>query len=147
MNLKRKLYMLLVRSHFCCCSQIWRQCLIKDIIKQIEEKETKIFLNQYSSNYKSRLKFLYFFTIYSPVWTTRYHVPDYTSTCRILQTPSLISDMWGLHVQLLEPAYSKKLKHSLRRTCKASYFYFNHVGRLWNSLPTHLLDLSLSFIT
>ena len=42
-NLKKQLYISLVRSHLCYCSQIWRPNLIKDItnIERIQRKATK----------------------------------------------------------------------------------------------------------
>lgn len=59
-NLKKQLYLSLVRSHLCYCSQIWRPNLIKDItnIERIQRKATKFILNDYTSDYKSRLEAL-----------------------------------------------------------------------------------------
>ena len=59
-NLKTQLYISLVRSHLCYCSQIWRPNLIKDItnLECIQRKATKFILNDYASDYKSRLEAL-----------------------------------------------------------------------------------------
>ena len=59
-NLKKQLYILLVRSHLCYCSQVWRLNLIKDIssIECVQRKATKFILNNYTSDYKSRLEAL-----------------------------------------------------------------------------------------
>ena len=54
---KLLLYITLVRSKICYCSQIWRPHLIKDIkaFEQIQQHATKYILNNFTSDYKSRL--------------------------------------------------------------------------------------------
>ena len=55
---KKKLYISLIRSKLIYSSQLWNPYLIKDIVKleRIQRRATKFFLNDYSSNYKSRLQ-------------------------------------------------------------------------------------------
>ena len=57
------MYILLVRSHLCYCSQIWRLSLIKDIssIECVQRKATKFILNNYTIDYKSRLEALQYY--------------------------------------------------------------------------------------
>ena len=50
---EKKLYLSLVRSQFCYCSQLWRPHLIKDIQEGSERRSSN--LQDYSSDYKSRL--------------------------------------------------------------------------------------------
>ena len=54
---KKQLYIMLVRSHLLYCSQLWNPCLLKDIInmERIQRRSTKYILNDYTSDYKSRL--------------------------------------------------------------------------------------------
>ena len=54
---KMKLYLSLVRSQLMYCSQLWRPSLIKDIhsLQRVQRRATKYILNNYSSDYKSRL--------------------------------------------------------------------------------------------
>ena len=56
-NLKRDLYLALVRSQLIYCSQVWRPKLIKEILllERKQRRATKIILNDYKSDYKSRL--------------------------------------------------------------------------------------------
>jgi len=56
-NAKRSLYLLLIRSQLVYCSQIWRPYLLKDItlLERVQRRTTKFILNDFSSNYKSRL--------------------------------------------------------------------------------------------
>ena len=55
--LRRQLYLTLVRSHLGYCSQLWRPFLVKDIlhIEQIQRRASKYILNDFNSDYKSRL--------------------------------------------------------------------------------------------
>ena len=47
----------MVRSHLTYCSQVWRSHLIKDIeiLEKVQRRATKWILNNYTSDYKSRL--------------------------------------------------------------------------------------------
>ena len=56
-TIKKRLYLLLVRSKLCYCSQLWRPQLIKDILllEKVQRRATKFILNDYNSNYRDRL--------------------------------------------------------------------------------------------
>ena len=52
---KKRLYVSLIRSQLLYCSQIWHPYLRKDIKLYVQRRATKFILNDYSSDYKSRL--------------------------------------------------------------------------------------------
>ena len=54
---KKKLYLSLVRSQLMYCSQLWRPNLVKDIssLECVQRRATKYILNDFSSDYRSRL--------------------------------------------------------------------------------------------
>ena len=54
---RKKLYVALIRSQLIYGSQIWRPTLLKDIqkLEQIQRRATKYILQDYSSDYKTRL--------------------------------------------------------------------------------------------
>ena len=54
---KKHLYISLVRSQLMFCSTLWKPDLLKDIrqLEQLQHRATKYILNDYTSNYKSRL--------------------------------------------------------------------------------------------
>ena len=56
-NSKKQLYISLIRSQFMYCSILWKPYLIKHIqqIERIQRRATKYILNDYTSDYKSRL--------------------------------------------------------------------------------------------
>ena len=56
-DVKKRLYISLVCSRFTYYSQIWRPYLIKDItaLERIQRRVTKYILNDFHSDYKSRL--------------------------------------------------------------------------------------------
>ena len=63
-SIKKQLYLTLVQSQISYCSQLWRPYLIKDInqFERIQRWATKYVLNDYTSDYKTRLiKLNYFY--------------------------------------------------------------------------------------
>ena len=56
-QVRKCLYLLLIRSQMSYCSQIWRPHLIKDIslLESVQRKATKWILNNFILDYKSRL--------------------------------------------------------------------------------------------
>ena len=58
---KKKLYLSLVRSRLTYCSQVWHPCLLEDIqaMEKVQRRATKYILNDYYSDYESRLSTLH----------------------------------------------------------------------------------------
>ncbi len=56
-NLRKGLYISLVRSKLTYCSQLWRPRLMKDIIRleNVQRQASKFMLSDFSSNYTARL--------------------------------------------------------------------------------------------
>ena len=54
---KRTLYISPIKSKLSCCSEVWRPHLITDILKieRVQRRATKFILNDYHSDYKTRL--------------------------------------------------------------------------------------------
>ena len=145
MKVKKQLYVSLVRSHLCYCSQIWRPCLIKDIVnlERVQRKATKFILNDYSSDYKSRLDSINILPL--SLW---FELQDIMFLIKCLQDPLdtiNINRYVKFATSNTRANTFNKLKHSFTRTSKGRNFYFNRVVRLWNSLPPQLIDLSSSF--
>lgn len=144
-NPKKILYLSLIRSKVTYCSQIWRPNFIKDIkvLEDLQRRATKFILNDFSSNYKSRLicleilPLMMFFELNDIMFFVKsvkfpsptFNILDYVSFANFKTRSS-----------------SSKLKHTLSSTTSSAHFYFNRLPRLWNSLPFIDLNQSLSTI-
>ena len=92
---KAKLYTTLVRSQLTYCTQLWRPHLMKDIlnIERVQWRATKYVLNDYVSDYKTRLlklkllPLMYFFELQDIMFvvkslkfpTNNFNIRDYIS--------------------------------------------------------------------
>ena len=131
MKVKKQLYPSLVRSHLCYCAQIWRPCLIKDTVnlERVQRKATKLIIDDYRSNYKSRLDCLHILPL-----TLWFELQDIT----FLITSDSINI--GKYVKFASSNTRantfNKFTHNLTKTSNGRNFYFNRVVRLWNSFST-----------
>ena len=84
-NLKRQLYLSLVRSHLTYCSQLWRPRLIKDIeiLERIQRRATKYIIGNNQMDYKSRLLSLHLLPLMH--WL---ELQDITFLVKCLQQPT-----------------------------------------------------------
>jgi len=143
---KRLLYLSLVRSQLTYCSQIWRPHLLKDILalEQIQRRATKYILNDYSSDYRSRLVHLNILPLMMQL-----ELHDIMFFVRCLKGPTDAFNIYD-HVTFCTSSTRSsthlKLQHTLSRTNSARHFYFNRIPRLWNTLPTIDLDQSTTSI-
>ena len=143
---KKSLYLSLIRSQLTYCSQIWRPHLLKDIaaLELIQRRATKYILNDYTSDYRSRLISLNLLPLMMQL-----ELCDVMFFVRSLKGPTdafNIYDHIVFHSSSTRSSAHLKLKHVLSRTSSASHFYFNRIPRLWNSLPTIDLEQSVSSI-
>jgi len=84
-NLKRQLYLSLVKSHLTYCSQLWRPRLIKDIeiLERIQRRAAKYIIGNNQMDYKSRLLSLYLLPLMH--WL---ELQDITFLVKCLQQPT-----------------------------------------------------------
>ena len=144
-EVKKLLYLSLVRSHLTYCSQLWRPSLIKDIVclERIQRRATKFILNDYSMDYKSRLTnlgllpLMYVFELF-----------DILLLIKALKFPDpsfpVLEYVAFSHASTRSSSFSK-LTSRRASTSLHQHAYFFRITRLWNFLPP--FDLSLSYLT
>ena len=131
-----KLYISLVRSQLLYCAPVWRPHLLKDIskIEQLQRRATKYILQDFSSDYKTRLTklnllpLMYIFEISDIIFfvnSLKHPTPSFNINLYISFSHSTTRSNTPQHI------FTNKERH----------FYFNRICRLWNSLP--IIDISL----
>ena len=121
-SLKLHLYKSLVRSNLSYCSQLWRPQLLKDIIclEKVQRRATKFILNDFSSDYKSRLISLNLLPLM--YW---YELQDLMFLVKCLKDPSDNFDILS-HISFVSSctraSSSTKLKHNFCRTTTTRHF-------------------------
>lgn len=138
---RKTLYISLIRSQLVYGSQLWRPMLIKDVLKieQLQRRATKYILQDYSSDYKSRLLSLNILPL-----MMLYELHDIMFFVNNVKNPSESFDILN-HVSFSTSktrSGSIKLVHLRPPTNSRRHFYFHRLIRLWNALPA--VDLSLS---
>ena len=139
----KSLYLSLVRSRVIYCSQVWRPFLLKDIniLENVQRRATKFILNDFISDYKSRLLTLHLLPL-----TMMYELNDILFFIKSLKEPSdafNVLDYVSFSCNATRSSTHTKLVHKFTKTNAAKHFYFSRLPRLWNSLPP--IDLSLSY--
>ena len=137
---RKKLYTSLIQSQFLYGSQLWRPMFIKDIvtIEQLQRRASKFILQDYTSDYKSRLKSLHLLPLMMLL-----ELNDIMFLVNNLKNPSNSFDISN-YVSFSSTATrsgSLKLTHSRSISNSQRHFYFNRLTSLWNSLPP--IDLTL----
>ena len=139
---KKSLYITLVRSQVTYCSQVWRPNLIKDIqkLERIQRRATKFILNDYSSSYRSRLSDLKLLPLM--YW---FEIQDIMFLVKSLKEPS---DNFNIrdHIKFVTGrtrfSCNNKLTVQANHYSASRHFYLNRITRLWNLMPTMLMDIS-----
>ena len=142
-------YISLVRSQLLYGSQIWRPLHLKDTnpIESVQRRATKYILNDYISDYRSRLVKLNLLPLTMLL--------EFNDICFFIQSLKHISPSNSFNIsKYIDISFSqhhtrsgsfRKLVQPLIRHNRDKQFYFNRLPHLWNSLPP--LDLSLSYNT
>ena len=130
-------YLSLVRPKLTYCSCVRRPHLIKDIttLENVQRRATKFILNDYTSDYKSRLLKLDMFPL-----MLFYEYYDIIFFFKCLKSPSYAFDITKfVSFSSTSTRFSAnfKLYHSKSSTNNCRHFYFNRLPRLWNSLPVY----------
>ena len=146
-QLRKHLFITLVRSRLTYCSQLWRPNLISDIVtlEKVQRRATKYITADYTQaiNYKDRLIKLDMLPLM--YWL---ELQDILFLVKCLQHPSdnfNIFNFITFSTSTTRFGTSNKLKFNYRRTTITRHFFFNRIVKLWNSLPA--IDISLPFIT
>ena len=139
---KKQLYIMLVRSHLLYCSQLWNPRLVKDIInmERIQRRSTKYILNDYTSDYKTRLLKLKLLPLM--------YLLDLSDELFFIKSIKSPSDHFNiLHFVSFSSSNTRssshnKLNHNYSQSNKIRISYFVRLPSLWNSLPP--IDLNQS---
>ena len=132
---KKILYISLVRSHLLYCSVVWRPHLRKDIllIERVQRRATKYILNDFKSNYRSRLVSLQLLPL-----SMTLELNDIIFFLKSVREPSSSFDILSFvsfSNSDTRSSSANKLKYPLTSTTLSSHFYFNRLPRIWNQLP------------
>ena len=142
-SVKVKLYIALVRSQLLYCSPIWCPHLMKDIHKfeQLQRRATKYILQDYTSDYKTRLIKLQLFPLMYIL-----EISDIMFFITSVKNPTptgVCSFNINMHISFSSNhtrSSGVKLNHNPTFNNKQCHFYLNHICRLWNAM--HYLSLS-----
>ena len=132
---RRDLYLFLVRSQLLYCSLIWRPYLIKDIklLEQVQRRATKYILNDYVSDYKSRLTSLNMLPL-----MTVLELHDLSFFIKNTGKPSPSFHILN-YIRFSDSSTrfssQSKLLYANPSSSKTRHSYFNSLPRPWNHLP------------
>ena len=132
---KKMLYISLVRSHLLYCFVVWRPHLRKDIIliERVQWRAIKYILNDFKSNYRSRLVSLQLLPL-----SMTLEINDIIFFLKSVRAPSSSFDILSFVSFFNSDTRSSstnKLYYPLTSTTLSSHFYFNRLPRIWNQLP------------
>ena len=115
-SVKKSLYLSLVRSHLMYCSVIWWPHLCKDIIllEKIQRRASKFLLNDYSSDYKTRLMSLNLLPLSMVM-----ELNDIIFFLKSLRTPSSTFNILD-YVSFCNSSTRSSSSHKLRHTCSST---------------------------
>ena len=144
---KKLLFLSLVLPKLSYCSPIWRPNLVKDItvLEGVQRRATKFILNDYSSDYKSRLQSLHLLPL-----MYRLELNDIMFFVSSVKNPSphfnILNYFTFCHHSISTRSATKsKLQLSFSSSSLVHHSFFHRLPRLWNSLPE--IDLSRSIVS
>ena len=127
-NVKKQLYLSLVRSQLTYCSQLWRPRLLKDItqLERVQRRVTKYILQDRNQDYKSRLialqllPLMYWFELLDIMFLVKcIKQPDESFNIFDLVSFSTSNTRCG--------SSGNKLQFGIHRTSNHRHFYFNRM--------------------
>ena len=141
---KLTLYTSLVRPKLLYCSVVWRPHSLADIkcLELVQRRATKFIFKGTDLDYRQRLIELHLLPL-----MMEFEIADIVFFIKSLKFPLdhfNIRDFTEFCDQSTRSSTYLKLKHSFSRNSDVKYHYFNRIPRLWNSLPSLDLNLSLS---
>ena len=145
-SVRKCLYLTLVRSQLGYSSVIWRPRFIKDIIalERIQRRATKFILNDYCSDYKSRLLKLKLLPLMA--WFEYIDIMFFITSLHQRSDRFDILHYVSVTSHRTRSSDKVSLQHTLSKSCLSRHFYFNRIPRLWNALPSINIDKPLSSI-
>ena len=134
-NCKKQLYISLVRSQLMFSSVLWKPHLIKHIqlLERIQRRATKYILNDYTSDYRTRLiklkllPFMYVLDINDIMF--------FITSLKFPTSSFNINDYVHFTTGSTRQASSNKLQHIRKSDNHSRNFYFYRLPRIWNALP------------
>ena len=140
---KRSLYLSFIRSQLLYCSPLWHPHLMVDIksLETVQRRATRFIVSDASMNYRDRLLCLNMLPL-----MMEYEIADIILLVKSMKYPSSITDFISFCATSTRSSSFLKLRHSMTKTNTQGHFYFNHIPRLWNSLPSFDINLSVSTI-
>ncbi len=134
-NIKKSLYLSLVRSQLTYCSQLWFPNKIQDIIllERVQRRATKYILNNYNISYKLRLLNIL-------------QLLDLLFFVKCFKNPSDSFNVFNhvtFHSESTRSSFNRKFEIKFQHTSTTRHQYFNRISLLWNTFSP--IDLSLSF--
>ena len=134
-----------MRSQLIYGSLIWKSLLHRDIntIEHIQYRATKYILNDYTSDYRSRLIILNLLPLSMLLELS--NVCFFVRSLKLCESPDQSFNILN-HVSFSQNntrsgAFNKLVQPPIKHN-RDKQFYFNRLPHIWNSLP--LIDLKLS---
>ena len=141
---KKSPYISLVGSQLLYCSVLWRPNLLRDIelLERVQRRATKHILNDFRSNYKSRLLVLNLLPL---MYILEPHDVMFAVACLKSSHKEFdILNFIKFSSQTTRSSSQFKLVHQQAYSRRSRHFYFNRLPtKIWNSLPP--IDLELPY--
>ena len=146
MQIKKQLYLSIIRSRLTYCSQLWHPHQFKyiNMLKNVQRRCTKFITNDYTSDYKSLLQRINLLPLM--YWYDLLYLLFFVKCLKISPGNFNISDYVQFISSSTRNSSKQKLQFKYTRTSTTHHFYFNRIVRLWNAIPSTNTELSFDSI-